>query len=50
MAETTSFLADLEDAVSRGTAESCLQALLHATDVLFAGQYYWGTDMYWVFI
>jgi hypothetical protein len=30
MAEPTSFLADLEDAVSRGTAESCLQALWHA--------------------
>jgi len=39
MAEPTSFLADLEDAVSRGTAESCLRALWHATDLLIAGTY-----------
>jgi uncharacterized protein (DUF2336 family) len=47
MAEPTSFLADLEDAVSRGTAESCLQALWHATDVLIAGQY--SEDQIWTF-
>jgi uncharacterized protein (DUF2336 family) len=39
MAEPKSFLADLEDAVSKGTAESCLRALWHATDVLIAGTY-----------
>ena len=39
MAEHSSFLADLEDAVSKGTAESCLQALWHATDLLIAGSY-----------
>ena len=47
MAEPTSFLADPEDAVSRGTAESCLQALWHATDVLIAGQY--SEDQIWTF-
>src|ERR1700719_2596673 len=39
MTEPRSFLTDLEDPVSRGTAESCLQALWHATDILIAGQY-----------
>src|SRR6201995_1736620 len=39
MTEATLLLADLEDAVSRGTAESCLRALWHATDVLIAGRY-----------
>jgi uncharacterized protein (DUF2336 family) len=39
MTEPKSFLADLEDAVSKGTAESCLRALWHATDVLIAGTY-----------
>jgi uncharacterized protein (DUF2336 family) len=39
MAEYRSFLADLEDAVANGTAESCLRALWHATDVLIAGSY-----------
>jgi uncharacterized protein (DUF2336 family) len=39
MAEPKSILAELEDAVSRGTAESCLQALWHATDILIAGRY-----------
>jgi uncharacterized protein (DUF2336 family) len=47
MTEPRSFLADLEDAVSRGTAESCLQALWHATDVLIAGQY--SEDQIWTF-
>jgi uncharacterized protein (DUF2336 family) len=32
-------LQDLDDAVARGTAESCLQALWHATDLLIAGRY-----------
>jgi uncharacterized protein (DUF2336 family) len=39
MAAHSSFLADLEDAVSKGTAESCLRALWHATDMLIAGSY-----------
>jgi uncharacterized protein (DUF2336 family) len=39
MVDRTSFLADLEEAVAKGTAESCLQALWHATDVLIAGSY-----------
>ncbi len=39
MTGSKSFLADLEDAVSKGTAESCLRALLHATDILMAGTY-----------
>jgi uncharacterized protein (DUF2336 family) len=39
MAAHASFLSDLEDAVSKGTAESCLRALWHATDVLIAGTY-----------
>jgi uncharacterized protein (DUF2336 family) len=47
MTEPRSFLVDLEDAVSRGTAESCLQALWHATDVLIAGQY--SEDQIWTF-
>jgi uncharacterized protein (DUF2336 family) len=39
MSEHASFLAELEDAVSKGTAESCARALWHATDVLIAGSY-----------
>jgi uncharacterized protein (DUF2336 family) len=39
MTEQKSFLTELEDAVSRGTAESCLRALWHATDVLIEGRY-----------
>src|ERR1700743_1071715 len=39
MAETSSFLIELEDAVSRGTPQSCLRALWHATDILIAGRY-----------
>jgi len=42
-----SFLVELEDAVSRGTAESCLRALWHATDVLIAGHY--SEDQIWTF-
>jgi uncharacterized protein (DUF2336 family) len=47
MTEPRSFLLDLEEAVSRGTAESCLQALWHATDVLIAGQY--SEEQIWTF-
>ena len=47
MTETTLLLADLEDAVSRGTAESCLRALWHATDILIAGRY--SEEQIWTF-
>jgi uncharacterized protein (DUF2336 family) len=47
MAEPKSLLAELEDAVSRGTAESCLKALWHATDILIAGRY--SEDQIWTF-
>src|ERR1700730_7796758 len=47
MAEPKSFLVDLEDAVSQGTAESCLRALWHATDILIAGTY--SEDQIWAF-
>src|SRR5215471_9987879 len=39
MIEHSSFLTDLEDAVAKGTAESCMRALWHATDTLIAGSY-----------
>jgi uncharacterized protein (DUF2336 family) len=39
MTVARSFLIELEDAVSRGTPESCLRALWHATDILIAGRY-----------
>jgi uncharacterized protein (DUF2336 family) len=39
MNDPRTFLQDLDDAVSRGTAESCMQALWHATDLLIAGRY-----------
>jgi uncharacterized protein (DUF2336 family) len=47
MAEQTSFLAELEEAVSRGSAESCSRALWHATNVLIAGSY--SEDEIWTF-
>lgn len=47
MAETASFLIDLEEAVSKGSPESCLRALWHATDVLIAGTY--SEDEIWTF-
>lgn len=47
MTEAKSFLNDLEEAVSRGSAESCLRALWHATDVLIAGRY--SEDQIWTF-
>ena len=47
MTEPKSLLTELEDAVSRGTAESCLQALWHATDILIAGRY--SEDQIWTF-
>src|SRR6202012_2336284 len=47
MIEPKPFLMELEDAVSRGSAESCLRALWHATDVLIAGRY--SEDQIWTF-
>jgi uncharacterized protein (DUF2336 family) len=47
MAKCASFLVELEDAVSRGTPESCLRALWHATDVLITGSY--SEDEIWTF-
>jgi uncharacterized protein (DUF2336 family) len=47
MTKPTSLLAELEGAVSRGTAESCLKALWHATDILIAGRY--AEDQIWTF-
>src|SRR5277367_3604670 len=47
MTEPKSLLAELEDAVSRGTAESCLKALWHATDILIGGRY--SEDQIWTF-
>jgi len=44
---TTSLLQELDEAISRGTKESRLQALWHATDVLVAGQY--SEQSIWVF-
>jgi uncharacterized protein (DUF2336 family) len=39
MVEYATLLADLEHAMSRATAESCLRALWHTTDTLVAGSY-----------
>jgi uncharacterized protein (DUF2336 family) len=39
MSEIKSFLQDLDEAISRGTAESRTRALWHATDLLIAGRY-----------
>ena len=47
MTEPKSLLAELEDAISKGTNESCLQALWHATDILIAGRY--SEDQIWTF-
>src|SRR6202140_5714184 len=47
MTGPTSLLAELEDAMSRGTAESCLRALWHATDILIGGRY--SEDQIWTF-
>jgi uncharacterized protein (DUF2336 family) len=45
--EARSFLQELEEAVSRGSPESCLRALWHTTDVLIAGSY--SEDEIWTF-
>jgi uncharacterized protein (DUF2336 family) len=39
MSEIKSFLRDLDEAISRGSAESRSRALWHATDLLIAGSY-----------
>ncbi len=47
MADQKTFLADLEEAVSKGTPERCLEALWHATDLLIAGSY--SEEQIWTF-
>src|SRR5882757_1835723 len=47
MIESGSLLQQLEEAVSRGSAESRLRALWHATDLLIAGRY--AEDEIWIF-
>jgi uncharacterized protein (DUF2336 family) len=47
MSAVKSFLQDLDEAVSRGTAESRKRALRHATDLLIAGRY--SDEEIWVF-
>ena len=47
MNEPKSLLAELEDTMYRGTAESCLLALWHATDILIAGRN--SEDQIWTF-
>jgi uncharacterized protein (DUF2336 family) len=39
MVQVKSYLQDLDDAISRGTAESRARALWHVTDLLIAGRY-----------
>src|ERR1700684_2691124 len=47
MSISTSYLEELDDAISRGSREKRLEALWHATDLLIAGQY--SDDQIWVF-
>jgi len=47
MSEISSFLRDLDDAVSRGTPESRKRALWHTTDLMIAGSY--SDDEIWTF-
>src|SRR5712692_8322557 len=47
MSKSKSFLQDLDEAISRGTAESRKRALWHATDLLMAGRY--SDDEIWTF-
>jgi uncharacterized protein (DUF2336 family) len=47
MGEASSFLRNLDDAVSRGTPESRMRALWHTTDLLIAGRY--SDDEIWTF-
>src|SRR5947209_3133624 len=47
MSEVSSFLQELDEAVSRGTPESRKRALWHTTDVMIAGRY--SDDEIWTF-
>jgi Uncharacterised protein conserved in bacteria (DUF2336) len=47
MNKDSSYLAEIDQAITRGTAATRLQALWHATDLLIAGQY--SDDQIWVF-
>ena len=47
MNEDSSFLRDLDEAVSRGTPESRARALWHTTDLMIAGRY--SEDEIWTF-
>jgi uncharacterized protein (DUF2336 family) len=47
MSEVSSFLRDLDEAVSRGTPESRKRALWHTTDLMIAGRY--SDDEIWTF-
>ena len=47
MGEVSSFLRDLDEAISRGTAESRMRALWHTTDLMIAGRY--SEDEIWTF-
>jgi uncharacterized protein (DUF2336 family) len=47
MAEHAYVLRELEDAVAKGSPESCLRAMWHATDLLIAGTY--SEDQIWTF-
>ena len=47
MNETKLFLRDIDDAISRGSAESRLRALRHTTDLMIAGGY--SDDEIWTF-
>ena len=47
MSEISSFLRDLDEAVSRGTPESRKRALWHTTDLMIAGNY--SDDEIWTF-
>jgi hypothetical protein len=45
--EIKSLLAELEEAMSRGTAERCLPTSWHATDILIESRY--SEDQIWTF-
>jgi hypothetical protein len=47
MIEKRPYLQELDEAISRGTHATRLQALWHATDLLIAGRY--SEDQIWVF-
>ena len=47
MTESRSYLQELEEAISKGSHQTRLQALWHATDLLIAGQY--NDEQVWIF-